>query len=447
MLKLKRQFINVMELIHNNEVVNKTLKNSGWLVGSKIFYMVVGIFVTAIVARYFGPENFGQFNYALAFVSLFTAVSTLGMETLTVKSIVDENYDEGTILCTSLFMRLSGGALLTLMAVTTIKIIEPSDANLHILVAIMSFTMVLKSLEVIEYWIQANQKAKMSSLIRMGTYVVIAILKIFIVVTKGTLITFTLIYTMDALITGTALMIAYFKIRDKKSVWKINFKYAKNILSQSWYFILSGLMVTLYMRIDQVMLGSMLPDRIELGVYSAAVQVAEMWYFVPMAIITSFNPVIMNNKLKDEDSYYKSVQLLYTIVAWIGIVAGIFILLCSKPIVYILYGAKFMKAASILSISIWAGTFAMLGSARGTWLICEGLQKYTPVYIFAGCICNILLNYFLIPLYGGFGAAAATLISQIIVVLIAPAFFKKTRVSSIMIFKAFSLEGVRNFKF
>lgn len=440
MLKIKQLYSRAMELIRNNEVVNKTLKNSGWLVGDKIFYMVIGVFVTAIVARYFGPENFGQFNYALAFVALFTAISTLGMETLTVKTLIDEGYDEGTILCTSLFMRLCGGVLLTLMAVAIIKIIEPNDTNLHILVAIMSFTMILKSLEVIEYWIQAYQKAKVSSLIRMCTYVVIAILKILMVVMGGTLITYALIYLLDAAIIGTALMIAYFRIREKVSLWRINLNYARHILSQSWYLILSGLMVTLYMRIDQVMLGAMLPDKFELGVYSAAVRVAEMWYFVPMSIITSFKPVIMNNKLTDEGSYIRSVQLLYTIVAWIGIGFGIFILLCSEPIVLLLYGEEYMKAASILSISIWAGTFAMLGSARGTWLICEGLQRYTPVYIFVGCISNILLNYFLIPFYGGFGAATATLVSQALVALIVPAFFKNTRVSTIMIINAFRLK-------
>jgi len=435
-----------MKLIRTNDVVNKTLKNSGWLVGDKIFYMTIGVFVTAIVARYFGPENFGQFNYALAFVALFTAISTLGMETLTVKTVIDESYDEGTILCTSLFMRICGGVVLTLMAVAIIKIIEPNDTNLHILVLIMSFTMIIKSMEVIEYWIQAYQKAKVSSLIRICAYALNAALKILMVVMGGSLVTYALIYLFDVAIIGTALLITYFRIREKISAWRINLKYASHILSQSWYLILSGLMVTLYMRIDQVMLGAMLSDKFELGVYSAAVRIAEMWYFVPMAIITSFNPVIISNKLKSEAAYLKSAQLLYTIVAWTGIGFGIFILLCSKPIVFILYGTDYMKAASILSISVWAGTFALLGSARSSWLICEGLQRYTPVYIFVGCISNILLNYLFIPVYGGFGAATATLVSQVLVALIAPAFIKKTRSSSIMILKAFKLEGVRNFK-
>jgi O-antigen/teichoic acid export membrane protein len=437
-LKIKEQYIKVKKMIFENEVANRTIKNSGWLVGDKVFTMLIGVVVIAFVARYLGPEKYGQFNYAMAFVALFTALSTLGLETLTVKSIVDKDYDEGTILCTSLFLRVFSGIILTIITVIIIRLIEPKDQNLHVLVLIMSFTMILKSMEVIEYWIQAFQKAKISSIIRMSTYLITAVLKILLVIFKGNLIQYALIYTIDAAIVGTALMIAYFRIREKVSAWRINFVYAKSILSQSWYLILSGLMVTLYMRMDQVMLGSMLPTKTELGVYSAAVQIAGMWYFVPMAIITSFTPVIMNKKKISENSYMKSVQLLYTIVAWIGIGFSVFILLFSKLIVNILYGAEYLKSASILSVSIWAGTFAMLGSARSTWLISEGLQKYTMVYTSIGFFVNLSLNYVLIPIIGGYGAAIATLCAQFSANILALAFFKETKISTIMILKSFS---------
>ena len=64
-------------------------------------------------------------------------------------------------------------------------------------------------------------------------------------------------------------------------------------------------------------------------------------------------------------------------------------------------------------------------------------------YIGAGSITNITLNYLLIPTLGGHGAAVATLASYIIVALIAPLFFKETRISTIMMLKAFSLKNLR----
>lgn len=437
-MNAKENIANIKKNVLNSEVALKIIKNASWMVGDKVFTMIIGVFVTAIVARYFGPESYGQFNYALSFTTLFTALSTLGLETLIVKAIVDKEQDEGTILCTSLVLRVIGGILLTFIAVILIRLIEPNDSNTHILVFILSLTMVFKALEVIEYWIQAHQRAKISSVVSMTAYVIIAAFKIGMVLLGGNLIHFALINMLNVIIIGIGLIIAYFRNREEKFKWKVDIDYAKSILSQSWYLILSGLMVTLYMQIDKVMLGSLMPTKVEVGVYSAAVSIASMWYFVPMAIITSFQPVIMSKKKTNEESYLKSVQLLYTIVAWLGIGFGMFALIFSSPIVNILYGAEYQKASSILSVSIWSGTFAMLGSATSIWLIAENLQKYKTFFVFSGALVNVILNYFLIPIIGGYGAAIATLVSQFIANIVTPMFFKDLKINTLMIYKSFT---------
>lgn len=437
MIKLKHKYEIVKKMIVNSNVGKKVFENSRWLVGNSIFNMILGVFITAVVARYFGPNKFGQLNYAIAYVSLFTAIANLGLETLTVKNIVDKTWDEGTILCTSFILRVIGGIILTIVAYIIINIIEPNDNNIHILVLTMSFTITLKAFEVIEYWIQAYQIAKISSIIRMSTYVLVSLLKIVVVLFIGSITAFALIYLIDSAVFGIVSLIVYFKIREKTVPWKFNIIYAKYILSQSWYLILAGLMVSLYNRIDQVMLGLMLTNKTETGLYSAAVTIAEMWYFVPMAIIISFKPVIMSKKNENKEDYCRSIQTLYNTITFISLTFGILIIIFSKIIVSILYGAAFIKSADILIILVWAGTFAMLGCCRSIWLVSEGLQKYSMFYTFIGCIVNIPLNYFLIPTYGAYGAAIATLLAQF-ANIIALSFFKDTKISSVMILKSFS---------
>lgn len=437
MKKIKQKYRIINNIIVKSYISKKIFENSSWLVGKSIFNMILGVVVTGVVARYFGPNSFGKFNYVVAFISLFTALADLGLESLTVKNIIDESWDEGTILCTSFILRVIGGVLLTITAYSIINIINKNDKDINILVLIMSLSMTFKAFEVIEYWIQAYQKAKISSILRMGTYVLTSILKILLVFFKGSIYVYALIYLLDSVIFGVASIIVYFKIRENNLPWKFNISYAKYILTQSWYLILATIMVSLYNRIDQVMLGIMLTNKSEIGIYSAAVTIAEMWYFVPMAIITSFKPVIMSNKNVSEESYYRSVQLLYNIVTWISLIFGILITIFSKLIVYILYGDKFVKSASILTILVWAGTFAMLGCCRSIWLISEGLQKYSMFYTFIGCVVNIPLNFLLIPKYGAYGTAIATLLAQFSNI-IALSVFKETNISTIMIFKSFS---------
>lgn len=437
-MKTKHIIKKIIEYFANNELSSKIFVNSSWLISNNVFAMLIGVFVTSIVARYFGAEKYGHFNYALSFTALFSALSTLGLSTLTVKSIVDKDYPEGTILCTSLLLRTLSGIIVTALSMIIIVLWEPDDKILHVLVLIMSFTMMTRVFEVIEYWTHAYQKAKISSIIRMSVYVFSSSLKVVVVVMNGNLYHYAIVYGIDALLVGIALIIAYFKFRHDTSKWKISFTYAKEILSKSWYLIVSGLMITLYMRVDQIMLGHMIINKTELGIYSAAVAVASMWYFVPMSVITSFSPVIMRQKKTNEVAYLNSMQLLYCIVTWMSIGFGVVILLFSKFIISILYGAEYLEAANVLTISIWAGTFALIGTARSVWLVNEGLQRYSMTYTSAGFIINLVLNLILIPVWGAYGAAFATLVAQFVANVVILAFFKKTKLSSIMILKAFS---------
>lgn len=426
--------------LFGNKSSVKTMKNSFWLIFERIFTMVIGVVVTAMAARYFGPENYGQFNYALAFVSLLSVFATLGLETLSVKALVEKEYSEGTILYSSMVIRIIGGISIAIITYLAIMIMEPNDFILHLLVLIASMTMIIKTLDVIDYWIQAHQKAKIASSIKMGFYIFSSALKLLILFLDGGIILYALVYALDTLLVGLAIFLAYRHIREDKSQWKFDKKYAIEILKKSWYIILSGIMVTIYTRIDQVMLGAIMPSRAELGYYSAAVKIAEMWYFVPQALIISLQPIIMAARTNDSTRYEKLLKILFSLVAWLSIFFGLFITVFAPFIIHLLYGAEYASSAGMLMISVWAGTFALMGSARNIWLISEGLLKYTFYFTVFGAIVNVVMNIILIPIIGGQGAAFATLASQLTVNMIVPYFFKETRGITLMMFKSFTLE-------
>ena len=65
--------------------------------------------LVAWLARYLGSEEFGHFNYVLAFVAIFSGVATLGLETVAIRNLVDRPDDAGRILGTSLALKLAGG--------------------------------------------------------------------------------------------------------------------------------------------------------------------------------------------------------------------------------------------------------------------------------------------------------------------------------------------------
>ena len=174
------------------------------------------------------------------------------------------------------------------------------------------------------------------------------------------------------------------------------------------------------------MLGSMIDDR-TVGVYSAAVRISELWYFVPVAVVASVFPSLIRAKEVDETSFESRFAWLYDSMVWIGLGLAVITTVWSRSIVLFLYGDPYVEAAGVLAVHIWAGVFVFLGVASEKWLIARDLIHYTLLRTLLGAGVNVVLNFMLIPRYGMMGAAVATLVAQAVACYAFDLLFARTR--------------------
>lgn len=433
-------FSNIKQKLEGHNVFKKVAKNSSWIVFQNIFTMILGVVVTGVIARYFGTEKYGIFNYILSITSLFSGIASIGIYHIATKDLTQRPEDEGKILGTSFTIRLIAAILLIIAAETTVCIMTHNDSTSMVIGILLSLMMLFSCSEVIDYYATANLKVKYLAVSKCISYIIFAVLKILIVVLKLDIRYYTATYLIEGIIYAIFLFISYKLIHKnigKTCKWSFDKDYAKKLLSNCWYFALSSIMVTIYMRIDQVMLGKMIEDKSQVGIYSAAVRIAEMWAFVPNSIISSFKPVIMKYKGENNNKeYVKNLQRLYDISSLVSILFAIGITIFARLIIMILYGKAFLEASKILYILIWGIWFGILGNVHYVWLICENKGKYSLFYSATGSISNIIFNAILIPKYGMYGAAIATLISQFIANIVSFGIFKETRVLSKFAIKA-----------
>lgn len=415
---------------------DKTVMNTAWILCERTYTMVISFIALAYIARYFGPENFGIYNYALSLTILFTAIATLGLQTLTIKEIVVEHIQVNTIVATSFFLRVLGGGVGFLFANVAIFVLRPNDGQVQLIVLITGLSLIFSAFEVFEYWIQAKQKIYLSSIVKIIVFTFVVLAQLSLVFFGSSIIYLAAIYSAKILLIGIGFFAIFYSLNKSFRFYKISLKYCVYILKKSWFLILSGMMITIYTTFDKVMIGELLDDY-SVGIYSAAAQIATLWYFLPMAIIVSFKPKIFEKLKKDRIDFNESIQNLYVIITLIGLAASIFISIFSKTIVNIIYGSDYMAASLVLTISVWGGIFATLGTVRSIWLASLNLQKFTLVYTVTGVLLNILLNFILIPIFGIHGAAITTVFSQLFSNVFSLMIFKKTRESSIMIIKSF----------
>lgn len=177
------------------------------------------------------------------------------------------------------------------------------------------------------------------------------------------------------------------------------------------------------------------------GVYSAVAKISEAWYFIPVAIVTSVFPAIVLARKTDHARYIKRLQNLYDLLVGISLPVAAVITVASSVIIHIVYDNKFEGAENMLPIHIWSGIFVFLGIASSQFLLAEGLTKISFYRAAFGAIVNVLLNLWLIPLYGGVGASIATLVAYACSTFYL-LFIPKTRQQGLMMLKSLFLISI-----
>lgn len=420
--------------IEHRPNLQKALANTGWLFADRILRMGMGLLVGVWVARYLGPEQFGLFNYASAFVALFGAIATLGLNGIVVRELVKQPEDTNTILGTAFTLQLIGGLLAFGVAVLTIGFVRPDDALAKLMVAVLGFVMVFKATEVVKYWFESQVHSKYTVWVENAMFLVFAGIKVVLILSHASLMCFVWAVLAEAVLVAAALLGVYVWRVSSLRKWQVQIERAKALLKDSWPLILSGLAVMVYMRIDQIMLGKMIGDE-AVGIYSAAVRISEVWYFIPMAIVASVFPSIIEAKKQSEVLYYQRLQQLYNLMALLAFSVAVPMTFLSDWVIYVLFGSAYQQAGAVLAIHIWAGIFVFLGVASGNWLLLEGYQRDIFYRTLLGMVANIFLNILLIPIWGVQGAAIATVISYFIAVF-SVLIKKETRIVAIMMIRA-----------
>lgn len=406
-------------------LLNKEINNATRIIGQQVFQMFLQLIVGVLTARYLGPVNFGALNYTASFVAFFTSIATLGMDSVVVKSLIDYPDQEDFIIGSTIGFRVISSLLSMISVFIIVAFLNPTQKVKWLLVLLQSFQLLFKSVQILDSWFQRHLKSKYVSIGKMIAAVIVSLYKILLLLSSKDIIWFAISNSL----TDAVIMILeyYFYKKEGGKSPKFSYKIGFDILKSSYHFIISGIMVAIYSQMDRVMIGQMLGDKY-VGLYTTATAICGMWTFVPNAIITSLQPnIISTKKSGDEINYNRKLKQLFNLIVWLCIAVSIIIAIGAKFVILILYGKEYIAATNTLRIAIWFETFAMIGNARGIWIICEDKNKYVKYYLGIGAVANLILNLILIPLLGINGAAIATLITHIITSVISPLFFKSTR--------------------
>ena len=205
---------------------------------------------------------------------------------------------------------------------------------------------------------------------------------------------------------------------------------ARMMIKEGFPLVLMTLAVSIYHRIDQVMLHNMSGD-VVLGPYVIAVQLTELFSALPVALMASLFPALAQGAT-DDARFNRYLSETYRFLLVFAFAACATIIPIARPVVELFYGKQYLPTANLLIVLVWSEVPVFFGVVLGAGLVAKGQQKYMPYGAVAGAIVNVLLNVALIPRYGALGASWATVISYSIAGVFSLFFITGTRPMAVL---------------
>jgi len=394
---------------------NRVFSNAKWIVICKIGQSLLQLIVGMITARYLGSSNYGLINYVASIVAFVLPFVQLGMPSTLVQELIDTPEKEGEIMGTAMLTNLVSGMASLALIIGFVSVVNRGETVTLIVCVLYSLSLLFRTMELLTYWFLYKLKSKYPSIIMLGVSIVLSVYKIFIIATAKSIYWFSIISTLEFVLSGFTMVIIYSGMKTQR--FKFTFAMTKRLFSRSKYFILAAAMVTVFQNTDHIMLKIMVGDS-QNGFYTAAFTCAQVFHFVYFAIMDSMRPVILESKKSLSQKYEENLASLYSIVIYTAVAQAIGFTVLAKPIVITLYGAEYFESIQVLRIIVWQIAFSHMGTVRSIWILAEGLEKYVWRINLAGALLNVVLNALLIPLYGAFGAAFASFLTQVFTNLI-----------------------------
>lgn len=416
----------------------KYFENAFWLIFEKGFSLFVGLVVAISVARYLRPENYGLLNYALSFVSIFSAFSTLGIDQIIVRDLAKEPEKKDELLGTGFIIKIAGSVVMIAL-MTVVMLCMDHNLFTNTLIMIIAAGEIFKAFEVVNYFFQSQVKSKFVVQVQLAINFLISLSKIGLVFIRAPLIWFAIIVVVGSILNAVGFVYTY-QIREG-TPWSWSFKkaIALELLRESWPLAFYGVALNIQARIDQVMLGKLM-NNYEVGQYSVALKFIEIFGFVPVVLLNTFMPAVAKAKATGEDLYHSRLMNLYRLMFIAFLLVGIPIYFLSKDVIVLLYGNEFEPAGYLLSLFSLRLFFSNMGVGKSIFIVNESLFKYSLLTVIIGATANIALNYLFIPMYGPRGAIIASMLSFTVSIFLVDTFFEKTRLNQKLM-----LQGIFSF--
>ena len=396
--------------------IKKIFHDMSWILVSQIIASICGFIWTILIARYLGAHNYGILGFATSLTGILAITVDFGISTHIVRHIATDN-DSAPKYLGNAFPLKSIFAVSSFIITLIILLIMKCDELTITITLLFTLEMIIKSfIGLMNGGFQAFEEGKYQGI---GNTLLNVILLIFILL--AIFGDFGLLGITIAYLISNSIALIYVYTTFTRHVTKPHFEldkaFCKKITMYSLPFALASVLYSIYFSIDVIMLENIIGNTAT-GIYNASyklINVITLLYTAYTAVIFPVMSKFFKNDEKLLDiSYEKSIKYLMLIM----IPLAMSMMIYSTDIILLIYGSEYIDSASTLSILIWTVCLLFVASP-GNILLEASHREVTVTKIYAmAAVFNIVLNLILIPKFSYIGAAIATVVTDIFIVII-----------------------------
>lgn len=392
------------------------IKNSLYLFLGRISNAIFLLLLTLTVSRMLGPSLFGIYSFLTTVILTGTHIASFGLDTLMVRETT-KNPSEGKIYLSNILALKMFTSIATILIVSLIFIPFPLDTHTRYLLFVLSFSLLFNALsQTLWHYGDSFEKFIFHSILWAGTNFIKAITGISLLFIFKNISS--LVWGL-VLAEALSLVLSYLLIKNRFGNFTISFNFhiCLDLITRSTPLAIGAILSAVYFRLDIVMLKLLKSDEV-VGWYSAAYKLIEVFTIIPSSIVLVFFPSLVKNYHFNKTQFIKEINKPLITLFIMGISLATFIFIFSKKITLIIYGNSFLPSYNALQILSWALLFIFLNYLLSYILISAGKEKVITFNLLIVTSLNIGLNLMLIPKYGHTGAGFATLISEILLMVL-----------------------------
>ena len=402
-------------------------KNVSWVTISQVVTNVCAFIWTILIARYLGVTDYGILSFVISLVMLIGIGEDIGTTTYSIREISRERDLTTKFLRNVLPLKWLLSIILFIATILALKSIGYNNLTIKITFIMFLETIFMSFCNFLSGVFQAHENLKPSSIGLIICNVSLLILTILIISFDLGLIAVAISYALVYLIYFVYLYRCTIKDFGFPK-YEFDFPFWKDTIVKSLPFGLTMIFYSIYFSIDVVMI-SWLAGDYATGLYNASYKIISV--FVAFYVIYQYVIYPLMSKLYAEDtnllkiSFEQSIK--YSLLILLPISIGVYFY--SPYIINLVYRSQYALASPAMQILIWTVVFLFINGVATSLLNSIGKEvSVTNIYLIAA-IFNIVLNYLLIPRYTYIGASIATVLSEVLILILMMYSISKTEYS------------------